>query len=93
MGNFSDTGPGTCRCQIVWLLELVLRTHFGKMGLKCQDLRGLSSSLTSLPMVSALLEQPETDEGPRFHMLHSLQFTLVASIPLQDLPSLGIEGI
>lgn len=77
MGNSSDTGPGTCRCPKVGLLELVFQTHPGKMGsasrakqgLKCQDLHGLSSPLTSLPVVSALLEQPETGERPWVHVL------------------------
>lgn len=77
MGNSSDTGPGTCRCPIVGLLELVFQTRPGKMGsvsrakqgLKCQDLHGLSPPLTSLPVLSALLEQPETDERPWFHVL------------------------
>lgn len=42
----------------------------GKWELKCQDLNGLSSPLTSSPVVSAALDKPKTDEGPWFHMLH-----------------------
>lgn len=41
-----------------------------KWELKCQDLNGLSSPLASLPVVSAALDQPKTNEGPWFHMLH-----------------------